>query len=528
MPRHINHLRTILAFVAALIPAATHAQQYDILLRGGRVLDGSGNPWYYADVAITGDRIVAVGDLRAAQARRVIDARGLYVAPGFIDVHSHAGGGLATAELSGAQPLLAQGITTAAINPDGGGPIDLARQKEQLLRDGLGVNVVQLMPHGSVRSEVIGSADRAATPAELERMKQLVRTGMQAGAFGLSSGPYYAPGSFASTEELIELAKVAAEFGGVYTSHIRDESDYTIGVVAAVDEVIRIAREAKLPGIVSHMKALGPRVWGYSSALVKRVERAREEGVQVFGDQYPYDASSTGLSSALLPRWAEAGGGDSLRARLRDPATRARIRAEMVENLDRRGGAARIQFTGGANRAGRTLAQVAADRNVDPIDAALQLFETGGAGSIVSFNMHEDDIKTLMRQPWMMTSSDGGLQTMGSGVPHPRQYGTYPRKLRKYVVEENVVDLAFAIRSMTSLPATVFNIRDRGVLRPGAFADIVIFDLARVRDLATYAEPHKLSEGMVHVLVNGRLAVDSGSFARELHGRVLSRRDPAM
>ena len=528
MFRHTKHLRVLLALGAAFLPAAAHAQQYDILLRGGRVLDGSGNPWYYADVAITGDRIAAVGDLRAAQARRVIDARNLYVAPGFIDVHSHAGGGLATPELSGAQPLLAQGITTVAINPDGGGAIDLVRQKQQLLRDGLGVNVVQLMPHGSVRSEVIGSADRAATPAELERMKQLVRTGMEAGAFGLSSGPYYAPGSFASTEELIELSKVAAEFGGVYTSHIRDESDYTIGVVAAVDEVIRIAREAQLPGIVSHMKALGPRVWGFSKTLVEHVEAARAQGVQVYGDQYPYDASSTGLSAALLPRWAQGGGNDSLRARLRDPATRARIRAEMVENLDRRGGAARIQFTGGEGRAGRTLAQVAADRKLDPIDAALEMFDGNGGGSIVSFNMNEDDIKTLMRQPWMMTSSDGDLTRMGSGVPHPRQYGTYPRKIRKYVVEENVIDLAFAIRSMTSLPATVFNMRDRGVLRAGAFADIVVFDLARVRDLATYSEPHKLSEGMVHVLVNGKLAIDGGNFARELHGRVLSRRDPAM
>ncbi|HUF49339.1 MAG TPA: amidohydrolase family protein [Longimicrobiales bacterium] len=516
--------RLAIGLALLAVPALAHAQEYDVLLRGGRVLDGSGNPWYYADVAINGDRIAAVGNLTQARARRVVDVRGLYVAPGFIDVHSHASGGLSSRELSGARPLLAQGITTAVINPDGGGAVDLVRQREALLVDGLGVNVVQMVPHGSIRSQVIGSADRAPTAAELERMRGLVRAGMEAGAFGLSSGPYYAPGSFASTDELIELAKVAAQYGGVYSSHIRDEADYTIGVVAAVDEVIRIAREAQLPGIVSHMKALGPRVWGYSGALVKRIERARDEGVQVFGDQYPYDASSTGLSAALLPRWAQAGGGDSLQARLNDPATRARIRAEMVENLDRRGGADRIQFTGGANRAGRTLAALAAEQNRDPIDVALELFSTGGGGSIVSFNMHDDDIALLMRQPWMMTSSDGGLSAMGSGVPHPRQYGTYPRKLRKYVVEERVVDLAFAIRSMTSLPATVFSISDRGVLRAGAPADIVVFDLARVRDTATYAEPHQLAEGMVHVLVNGGFAVAGGTFAPALHGRVLSRR----
>ena len=515
--------RVLVALLMLAGVREAQAQEFDVLLRGARVLDGTGNPWYYADVAITGDRISAVGDLAQARARRVVDASGLYLAPGFIDVHSHAGGGLDSPELSGARPLLAQGITTVAVNPDGGGPVDLVRQREALVRDGLGVNVMQLVPHGSIRSQVIGAGDRAATAAELEQMRQLVRAGMEAGAFGLSSGPYYAPGSFASTEELIELAKVASQYGGVYTSHIRDESDYTIGVVAAVDEVIRIAREAQLPGIISHMKALGPRVWGYSTALVMRVERAREEGIEVYGDQYPYEASSTGLAAALLPRWAQAGGTDSLRARLLDPATRARIRAAIVENLDRRGGAARIQFTGGAGTAGRTLDQVATERQLHPVDLALEMFAGSGGGSIVSFNMHEDDIAILMRQPWMMTSSDGGLSAMGSGVPHPRQYGTYPRKLRKYVVEEGVIDLAFAIRSMTSLPATVFNVRDRGVIRPGAIADIVVFDLARVRDLATYAEPHQLAEGMVHVIVNGRFAIDGGNFTG-LHGQVLSRR----
>src|SRR5690606_6005485 len=231
--------------------------------------------------------------------------------PGFIDVHSHAGPGLATRELSGARPLLAQGITTVFVNPDGGGPVDLVQQRRDLLEHGLGVNVALMVPHGSVRRAVLGMEDRAPTPEELERMKALVREGMEAGAFGLSSGPYYAPGSFADTEELIALARIAAEHGGVYTSHIRDEADYTIGVVAAVDEVIRVAREAGLPGIVTHAKVLGPRVWGYSGAVVKRIQRARDAGIEVFADQYPYEASSTSLAAALLPRWAQAGGGDS-------------------------------------------------------------------------------------------------------------------------------------------------------------------------------------------------------------------------
>lgn len=501
------------------------AQEYDLIIRGGRVLDGTGNPWYFADIAVTGDRIAAMGDLGDATARRTIDAAGLYVAPGFIDSHSHAGGGLARESLSRARPLLAQGVTTVFVNPDGGGPIDMLEQREALLEHGLGVNVAQMMPHGSVRGAVLGPADRAPSAAELEDMRALVRAGMEAGAFGLSSGPYYAPGSFASTEELIDLAKIAAEYDGVYTSHIRDEADYTIGVVAAVDEVIRVAREAALPGIVTHIKVLGPRVWGYSGALVKRIERAREQGIEVFADQYPYEASSTSLAAALLPRWAQAGGRDSLAARLADATVRQRVRSEMVENLERRGGADRIQFASWTDHSveGSTLDQVAAQRGIHPIDLALEMV-AGNSPSIVSFNMDEDDIALLMVQPWTMTSSDGTLVEMGSGVPHPRAYGTFPRKLRRYVVERGVVSLEHAIRSMTSLPAAVMRVPDRGMLRPGAFADIVVFDLARVRDAATYQQPHQLAEGMVHVLVNGRLAVDGGSFTESLHGRVLSRK----
>lgn len=518
-----------LAVTLALVltAAAAPAQQYDLLIRNGRLLDGTGNPWYRADVGIAGGRIAAVGDLSSATARREIDARGLYVAPGFIDTHSHAGPGLATPGLSHAQPLLAQGITTVVVNPDGGGKVDLVEQKAELLRDGLGVNVGLMVPHGSVRREVLGMADRAPTAPEMERMKALVRAGMEAGAFGLSSGPYYAPGSYSTTEELVELSRVAAEFGGVYTSHVRDESDYSIGLVAALDEVITVAREAGLPGVHTHVKALGPRVWGFSSALVKRIERAREQGVEVYADQYPYEASKTGLSAALLPRWAQAGGQDSLARRIADPAVRARLRAEMVENLDRRGGADRIQFSDyrpDPSIEGRTLQEVAVERGVHPIDLAMELVNGDDSPGIVSFNMDEQDIVTLMRQPWTMTASDGDLTPMDEGVPHPRGYGTFPRKLRRYVVEEGVVDLAAGVRSMTTLPAAVFRMQGRGELRPGAVADVVVFDLDRVRDRATYDRPHQLSEGMVHVLVGGDFAIEDGRFTSRKLGTVLSRK----
>lgn len=527
--RWLHRLPSI-ASVLTLLPTGGHAwagqQQYDLLIQNVRLFDGTGNPWRRADIAITGNRVAAVGDLPAARATRTIDARGLHAAPGFIDAHSHAGRGLATAELSHARPLLAQGITTIVANPDGGGPVDLVAQRQALLEHGLGVNVALLVPHGSVRQSVIGMDDRAPSRQELARMRALVRAGMDAGAFGLSSGLYYAPGSYAQTDEVIELARVAAADGGVYTSHIRDEADYTVGVVAAVDELIRIAREAALPGVVTHIKALGPRVWGYSLALVQRIERARAEGVEVYADQYPYEASGTSITGALVPRWALVGGTDALRRRIDDPAERARLRADMLENLDRRGGAARLQFR--HHRAdpaieGQTLAAVAVERGLAPVDLALELLTAGGAG-VVSFNMSETDIETLMRRPWTMTASDGDLVPMHEGVPHPRSYGTFPRKIRRYALERGVVSVEDAIRSMTGLPAHAFRLADRGVVRTGAAADLVVFDLERMRDAATYQHPHQLAEGMVYVIVNGRLAVDGGTFTGELAGSVLSRR----
>lgn len=502
-------------------------EQVDLIIRNGRVLDGSGNPWFHADVAVTGDRIVAVGDLSGVNARREIDASGLYVAPGFIDVHSHAGGGLATPELSAALPLLAQGVTTVFVNPDGGGETNMVEQRDSLMLDGIGVNVAQMVPHGSVRRRVMGMEDRAPTPAEMAEMKEILRAGMEAGAFGLSSGPYYAPGSYSTTDELVQLASVAGEYGGAYASHIRDEADYTIGLVAAVDEVIQIAREADVPGVVTHIKALGPRVWGFSEALVQRIERARRQGVEVYADQYPYTASATSLTGALVPRWAQVGGDSMLIERIRDPEDRARLRLALVENLDRRGGAERIQFRyfeDDHSIEGQTLAWLAERRAEAAPDVVLDLLEAGGA-SIVSFNMADDDVERLMRQPWTMTASDGDLVPMGEGVPHPRSYGTHPRKIRLYVVEKGVMGLPAAIRSMTSLPASVYRVADRGVIREGAFADIVVFDLAEINDPATFQEPHQLAEGMSYVLVNGEFALDEGQFGEDLYGRVLNRQN---
>ena len=518
-------VRALLWALALVVSSTPLAAQESTLIRNGRLLDGSGNPWILADVLIVGDRIEAVGDLAGRDADRVIDATGLYVAPGFIDSHSHAGGGLASEGLSHAEPLLAMGLTTVFVNPDGGGPSDMAGQRTALMEHGLGVNVAQLVPQGSVRRAVMGTADRAATSSELDRMRRIVREGMEAGAWGLSSGTYYVPGSYTPPSEIEELAKVVAEFGGGYTSHIRDESTYSVGLIAAVDEVIDVGRAAQIPVVLTHVKALGPFVWGYGDAIVKRVERAREAGIQVFADQYPYTASATGLDAALLPRWSQAGGRDSLLSRMDDPASMARIREGMVEGLARRGGADRIQFRRfrpDPSIEGRLLSELAAERGENPIDTAIHLIRSGGV-SIVSYNMHDDDLERLLVQPWTMTSSDGDLVPMGVGVPHPRTYGAFARKIALSARDLGVVSLEEAVRSMTSLPALVFGMADRGVLRQGAVADVVVFDLAAVREVAEYTDPHHYSEGMVHVFVNGVAAISDGVFTGERPGRVLTK-----
>jgi N-acyl-D-amino-acid deacylase len=504
----------------ALQPAT---QAFDILIRDGRVLDGTGNPWYRADIGIRGDRIVAVGSLGGAQAATVVDARDRFVSPGFIDVHSHAGPGLLTDTLKHGQPVLAQGITTVFVNPDGGGPVTLAEQRATYEKQGVGPNVGLFVPHGSIRQQVMGMSDRDPDASDLAKMVELARQGMEAGGLGLSSGLYYAPGSYSKTAEVVALAKATAPFGGVYSSHIRDEADYSIGVVAAVDEVITIAEQAGVVGVVSHMKALGPASWGLSKTLVEHIEAARIRGVQVFADQYAYEASGTGIVGALMPRSAQVGGRDAMMKRIRGEL-REEIRADVKRNIARRGGAETLMISRYAPDPaleGQRLSDLSARANTTPEEYALQLLEKGDA-SLVSFNMSEEDIEHIMRQPWTMTCTDGDLVPLGQGKPHPRAYGGFPRKLKRYVRERAAVDLASAIRTMTSLPATVFGLKDRGQIRAGAIADLLIFDPAQVNDAATYENPHQLAEGFTDILVNGQWARRDNQFTTTLAGRVVA------
>jgi N-acyl-D-aspartate/D-glutamate deacylase len=510
----------LLALLAAA-PAAPAPDTLALLVRNGTVYDGSGAEGVRADVGVQDDRVVFMGDAAAegVHGRREIDATGLVVSPGFIDPHTHAGEDLDAEERAARENLnyLMQGVTTVVVGNDGGGTFEVADERARYDGRGIGTNAALLVGFGSVRSEVMGMADRAPTDAELDRMRALVDRAMREGAVGMSTGLFYTPQNFSTTAEVVELAKVASSYGGIYDSHLRDESSYSIGLLGAVSEAIEIGRAADIPVNISHIKALGVDVWGQADSALALIAAARARGQKVTADQYPYDASGSSVSASLLPPWAQAGGRDSLLARMDDPETRARLVDDMQENLRRRNGAEAILITGGRDRAivGKTLARIAQDRGVDPIEAALQIIRGGGAG-IGSFNMSDEDIETFMKSDFVMTGSDG------SGG-HPRKYGTFPRKVREYVLDRPVISMAEMVRKSTTLPAQVLGLPGRGTLAQGAFADIAVFDPATIRDEATFLEPTKLATGMRYVLVNGVLAVDEGKPTHELAGRTLRR-----
>jgi N-acyl-D-amino-acid deacylase len=437
------------------------------------------------------------------------------VAPGFIDPHTHSLEDLSTAARSRNDNYLMQGVTTVVSGNDGQGPIATGAVLRKWEQQGIGTNAALYVGQGSIRREVMGMTDAAPTPEQLERMKSLVERAMKDGAIGLSTGLYYAPGNFAKTEEVIALSKVAAANGGIYDSHMRDESSYSIGLLGSIRETIRIGREAGIPVHISHIKALGKDVWGQSTEAIRIIRAARAEGIKVTADQYPYEASGSSITASLVPRWAEAGGTAALLQRIDDPAVRPRLIAEMTANLERRGGAESLLITTAGNKEwiGKTLAQIASERKQSPIEPAIEIIKAKGAG-VASFNMRDDDIRNFMREDWVMTGSDGS-------AGHPRKYGTFPRKLRKYVLDEHVITLPFAIRSNTSLTAETLGLKDRGLLKTGHFADVVVFDPTAIADRATYVSPELLSTGVRYLLVNGKLAVDNGRVVEVLAGRPL-------
>ncbi|HKW89606.1 MAG TPA: amidohydrolase family protein [Candidatus Acidoferrales bacterium] len=508
---------------------APQTQPLDYLLVGGTVVDGSGSAPRPADVGIRGDRIVFIGDSASAHLRaaRTIDAKGLIICPGFIDPHTHADSYLSDPDRKNNLNYVMQGVTTVVTGNDGGGPIAIAATLDKWQKGGIGTNVALLTGFGTIRRAVMGMVAADPTPAQLDKMRGYVRSAMQEGAFGLSTGLFYAPQSFSKTEEVIELAKVASQNGGIYDTHMRDEDSYSIGLLGAIDETLRIGREAHLLVHISHIKALGPAVWGQSIQAIARINAARASGQQVLACQYPYTGSGTALPAALLPPWAHEGTPEEVAARLADLAQREKLLTAIEENIKRRGGADTLLFTSHKlpDLFAKTLAQVAAARKMPPPEAALAILQSASRDKtmnqlgLISFNMDESDIDHFMVQPWDMTCSDGS-------PGHPRLYGTFPRKLRMYVYEKKLITLPFMVHVSSEEPAEMLGLHDRGLLREGYLADVIAFDPSTVADKATYEHPEVLATGMKYIFINGVLTVAAGKYTGALPGRTL-RHKPA-
>lgn len=525
---------------------------YSVIIKGGRILDGSGNPWFRGDIGIQGDTITYIGDLSKARADKVIDAKDMVVSPGFIDFHTHSDIPLLVDGYANSH--IRQGVTTNVIGHCGSSLAPLNEYMKQamdsrikdasLVKDihsmsdymsrleakGVSINVVPLVGQSSIRRYVMDFDDSAPSSEQLAQMKELIRQAMEEGSYGFSTGLIYTPSCYASTEELIELAKVVAAYDGVYSTHIRGENDT---VLAAVREAIEIGKAANISVQISHLKAMGSHMWGASVDILGLIDKAREEGVDVTFDQYPYNASATGLGAALPP-WAHVGGREKMMERLSDDATRQKMRQDILEGVDdwvsiHKGvGWDKILITSCPDTSleGRTVAEIAEERGLDGFDTCFNLLtENKGNIGIVYFTIGDEDLERIMQHPAMMVGSDSSaIATEGvlaQGKPHPRSFGTFTRVLGRYVRDKGTISLAEAIRKMTFAPAQKLRLHDRGLLRPGMKADIVIFNPNTVTDKGDYADPFHYSEGVEAVLVNGRLTVEKDQHLGVLAGAVL-------
>jgi len=511
----------------ALLAAFAWAQPpYDLLVRNARVIDGAGNPWFRADIAIKNGRISAIGALGPVAAARVIDAKNRVVTPGFLDVHTHIEGGVE--RVPRGDNYLMDGVTTVVTGNCGSSAEHMGEWFRERESKGIGLNVAALVGHNTVRRLVMGTANRPATADELTQMKALVDTAMREGAVGFSTGLIYIPGTYSNADEVVDLAKAAAAYQGVYASHMRDEGPK---ILDAINEAARVGLEAGMRVELSHFKIDAPRLWGMSDKSLALVDEYRRKGVDVVIDQYPYDQASTNLG-ITLPTWALADGAEKIKERLTTPGTRGEIAAEMKRMIDELGHADFDYATVATfrpNRAyeGKNIKEITVLRGQPPtvanqIDTIFDMMIAGGA-QMVYHSMGDVDVERILRYPHTAIASDGGVRVFGEGVPHPRSYGTNARVLAEFVRKRGVLTLEDAIRRMTSLPARTFGFKDRGILREGAAADILIFDPARVQDKATYIQPHQFTEGFDFVIVNGTLMVDEGKLTEARAGKVLRR-----
>jgi len=526
---------------------------YDILITNGYVVDGSGNPWFKADIGVRNGKIIDIGNLASMEAKKVLEAKGLVVSPGFIDIHTHSDFTLLANPT--AESHVHQGITTDVIGNCGESPAPvsdhmkesskelmeaysiswdwstLGEYMDKLERQGISLNVAPLIGQGTIRMAVMGYENRHPTEEELAKMKGYIAKAMEAGAFGMSSGLFYAPSGYADTDELIELCKVVAKYDGIYATHIREEGD---SVIDAVNEAIEIGEKSGAPVHISHHKAAGPRNWGKVNRALKNMEEAMLRDVDVTCDVYPWDACSNGLS-ACIPQWAHEGGVDKMLERLRDKNVRQRLRKEMVEGIPgwesqvAQSGFGRMRIASCPKHIeyeGRIIDEIAKSRGEDPFDFAFDLLlEEEGKVNLVVHEMSEEDVCTIIKHPLSMMGSDGSSVALsgflGQGKRHPRTYGTYPRLFDRYVREKKVVTLEDAVRKCTSFPAQKLGLRDRGLISRGMWADITIFDPKKIKNIATYTDPHRYPKGILYVLVNGQLTLDESRHTGALAGKVL-------
>lgn len=520
----MREIRWLLVLVGLLSQpgVAIALERVDVLLKGGLVHDGTGQAGQVADVAIRADKIVVVGDSKDFVADWVIDCSGLVVCPGFIDLHNHSDGPILETATRANMNFVLQGCTTVVTGNCGSGPVNAKNYYDKIDRLGAGTNVTHLLPQGSLRAEVMGSALRKPSDAELKQMLTLTETAMEDGVWGMSTGLIYVPSSYADTDEIAAIASVVGRHGGIYASHIRGEGSE---LLASIEEALNIGQRGNTPVHISHFKASGRENWGLVRQAVKRIEAARSTGQVVTADQYPYNASSTSLDATLLPTWTLEGGRSALLKRLDDAEKGLQIRASVAESLAQKSNGEVIRIARYQPRpdwVGLNLLQISQREKREPIDIADEIFRNGGA-QIVHFSMSPEDVEYVMGIEWVATASDGRAYLSGPDKPHPRSYGTFSRKVGYYAVEQRTVSLEHAIRSSTTLPAKILGLTDRGELKVGAFADIVVFAPAEFRDTATFDEPHRYSKGLKFVFVNGKPAVADGSPTGGLFGRALRR-----
>lgn len=510
-----------------LSSVATRGQQipdrYDLAINNARIIDGTGNPWFRGSIGIRDGKIAKISRNEIIAADRIIDVGGLIVAPGFIDVHAHTEDIFSNPT---AENFIRMGVTSIVTGNCGGSVTDVGGFFANFSKTPLAINLATLIAHGSVRAKVMGLDNRAPTPEEQQRMNEIVEKAMRDGAVGLSTGLIYVPGTYAKTEEVIQLARVASRFGGIYASHIRNEGNE---VMDAIREAINIGEAANMPVEISHFKISSRALWGRTPETIGLVEAARSRGLQVTVDQYAYTASSTSLD-ARMPNWAIAGGREEGKKRLADPEIRKKIAQEMKDGL-KKSRFKDYEFAYVASYRpnpefnGKNIKEITKIvRGKSSLDAQIEqifeMYEKGGAQMVYRV-MDEADVQNIMRQPFTMIASDSGVRRFGAGVPHPRGYGNNSRVLGRYVRELKLITLEDAIRKMTSLPAQTFNLRDRGLLGEGFAADLVIFDESKVSDLATFENPHQYPAGFNYVIVNGRIVFDGSKMTGEMPGQPL-------